>query len=153
MYVIVYELLSRWEMDKATAAVNELYRTHTHVPVPTDDGNLTNVTVLTDDGNLTKKYESSCSAIGQDAELCEAAGCAVAASYCTAVKRIDPQEFFPVFVNFYSACEVCSPQPTASFEFSHSSLDTNTTPGYITGTIRTRASPSRCWGSTRSSRG
>lgn len=127
MYVIVYELFSRWEMDKATAAVNELYRTHTHVPVPTDDGNLTNVTVLTDDGNLTKGYESSCSAIGQDAELCEAAGCAVAASYCTAVKRIDPQEFFPVFVNFYSACEVCSPQPTTSF--AHSSY-TNTTPGY-----------------------
>eukprot|EP01043_Picozoa_sp_COSAG02_P072493 COSAG02_NODE_13685_length_1362_cov_1.358670_2_plen_130_part_00 len=24
---------------------------------------------------------------------------------CTAVKRIEPQEFYPIFVNFYSACE------------------------------------------------
>lgn len=92
VYVIVYEILSRMEMDRATEAVNELYLTHAHVPVP-------------EDGNWTGGHESSCVAIGQDADACETAGCGMVASHCTAVKRIDPQQFYPVFVNFYSACE------------------------------------------------
>ena len=92
-------------MDKATEVVNALYHTHMHIPVPVAaDGNLTEVPVAAD-GNLTELYKLSCAAIGQDAEMCEAAGCVVVASHCTAVKRIEPQEFYPKFVNFYSACE------------------------------------------------
>lgn len=104
IYVIFYELASRWEMDKATEEVNALFHTLTHVPVPVAiDDNLTVPDAV--DGNLTEMYRLSCAAIGQDAEMCEAAGCVAVDSHCAAVKRIEPQEFYPTFVNFYSACE------------------------------------------------
>ena len=103
IYVIFYELASRWEMDKATEEVNALFHTLTHVPVPVAiDDNLTVPDAV--DGNLTEMYRLSCAAIGQDAEMCEAAGCVAVDSHCAAVKRIEPQEFYPTFVNFYSAC-------------------------------------------------
>lgn len=92
VYVIVFEMVSRWEMSQSTEAVNEMYLPHTHVP-------------LTD----SSVHESSCAAFGQDEEECEAAGCVILTAAdksvlgCTAAKRLEPQDFFPVFVNFYSA--------------------------------------------------